>query len=478
MNLRCNKKTIFVFLFFFGRLSSAFTTFFGHQDPRQGGDALQFQCKSHQLQNMAIGVLLGFLIVASSPDTVLATGFGPSGATMSPPREMAVGKQRKPPKTEESPPHVERKLIFGRSLNDKDASLKELSAQLDQMSEALEWIEQAQEKESLAAKLEKEKEFKRERFMDLLEAQPYWFDYTAAFIGSVVSTSIMHPLDTIKTRLQTRTQKKRNSEDEDSTSGLTQNLYQGLSGNILKEGPSSALSLSVYEVVKVALLRSTLRSGFQVYLLAGAAGELMGSIIQAPAEVVKSLLQANKAQTPAEALCLIKPRKVFLAWSAAIWRDIPFSAIQLAVFEVAKAYILNNPDLFLGVDSTTLTSEALIGAFAGGCGALLTNPTDVITARIITQEENLPLQESNKDSDKQERLLVTVEKDQRAHEHELSTCLGVVGMTKQIFNEGGMAAFFVGWYARVMYWSPAISIFLTTYCSIRHAGIKYDLFGP
>lgn len=54
--------------------------------------------------------------------------------------------------------------------------------------------------------------------------------------------------------------------------------------------------------------------------------------------------------------------------------------------------------------------------------------------------------------------------------------MGVVGMAKLIYNEGGMGAFFAGWPARIGYWSPAISIFLTTYCSIRRARIEYDWF--
>ena len=55
-----------------------------------------------------------------------------------------------------------------------------------------------------------------------------------------------------------------------------------------------------------------------------------------------------------------------------------------AIFELTKTYILNNPDV--DFDSSTLLAEAIIGAFAGGWGALLTAPFDVITTRIITQD--------------------------------------------------------------------------------------------
>jgi len=40
----------------------------------------------------------------------------------------------------------------------------------------------------------------RSAMLGALQAQPDWFNYVAAFAGSVVSTLIMHPLDTLKTR--------------------------------------------------------------------------------------------------------------------------------------------------------------------------------------------------------------------------------------------------------------------------------------
>jgi hypothetical protein len=46
-----------------------------------------------------------------------------------------------------------------------------------------------------------------------------------------------------------------------------------------------------------------------------------------------------------------------------------------------------------------------------------------------------------------------------------------VEMTREIWREGGAGAFFNGSRERVLYWAPAIGIFLTAYCRIRHAFI-------
>lgn len=42
---------------------------------------------------------------------------------------------------------------------------------------------------------------KRQKILDDLDAQPPWISYGAAASASAVSTSIMHPLDTLKVRL-------------------------------------------------------------------------------------------------------------------------------------------------------------------------------------------------------------------------------------------------------------------------------------
>ncbi|OEU12839.1 mitochondrial carrier [Fragilariopsis cylindrus CCMP1102] len=365
----------------------------------------------------------------------------------------------------------------------------------------------------------------QELMLTKLQNQPYWFNYIAAFVGSAISTLIMHPIDTIKTRLQIAVSNITSTaatavleqprvvvyeEDEMATTmvssatatttmkevvatpatahsakttaltststtsttetndggGLYDDLYEGLTGNLWKEVPPSAVYLGVYETVKYALAPKVAPIYLLfVYLIAGAAGETVGSVIRAPAEAVKSLVQ-SKAKNNAWEACqsvLGTPEgraNVVRAWSSSITRDVPFGAIQLAVFEVIKAYILNNPDIEF--DSSTLLSEAIIGAFAGGLGSFLTNPTDVITTRIITQDVT---------------TTPTYDDDGvMIDDGENNAPLDVFEMGRKIYNEEGFDAFFTGWTARVGYWAPAISIFLTCYCSVRQAGITYDLF--
>jgi solute carrier family 25 S-adenosylmethionine transporter 26 len=112
-------------------------------------------------------------------------------------------------------------------------------------------------------------------------------------------------------------------------------------------------------------------------------------------------------------------------------------AIQIALFEGLKAYLAAAPDV--DFDVNTLQAEALIGGLGGLVGALATVPTDVLTTRIITQTDDPPV--------------------------------GPRVMLKRILDEDGPSALFSGAAARGLYWTPAIGIFLSLYCSLRQAAL-------
>ena len=228
-------------------------------------------------------------------------------------------------------------------------------------------------------------------------------------------------------------------------------LYRGLSGNIVKEAPSSALYLGVYEVVKTFLLATPLgaANALAVYLVAGGVGEFCGSIIRAPAEALKTMTQSGIAEDFGDALGQLandskRRDTVIFAWTASLFRDVPMGAIQIAIFETLKTFILQSPDI--DIDVNTLQSEALIGGLGGLIGAFLTTPTDVLTTRIITDESG-----------------------------ELEG-INVLDLGLQVYREGGLGALFEGSAQRMAYWAPAIGIFLACYCSLRQYTAVNDLF--
>ena len=221
-------------------------------------------------------------------------------------------------------------------------------------------------------------------------------------------------------------------------------LYDGLLPNIVKEGPPLAMYLGIYEYLKAILLATDLRdSPVACYLIAGAVGELIGSVLRVPAEAVKSTQQSKEDISLSEAMSLnfgtAEGRaNCVAAWTVAVTRDVPFGAIQIALFEALKIYLSGVADP--PFDGDSFVGEAILGAFGGGVGAFISAPMDIVVVRLIKQ--------------------------QAAGEAEK---LGAVGMAKLVYEEGGAAAFFRGSGERVLYWAPAIGIFLTAYCRIRHA---------
>ena len=74
-------------------------------------------------------------------------------------------------------------------------------------------------------------------------------------------------------------------------------LYDGVLANILKEAPASALYLGVYEWARAIFLQTEIGSNtLLVYLLAGATGEVVASLIRAPSEGIKTRIQVTRVR--------------------------------------------------------------------------------------------------------------------------------------------------------------------------------------
>ena len=368
-----------------------------------------------------------------------------------------------------------------------------------------------------------EKLLRRKVVEGKLQAQSQWVVYGAALGASVLSTVVMHPVDTVKVRKQAAktttttttthtgrrpTRSKDQPEESEVTTVTTvtktpvptgvgvemqmemkaerrenldaslsarpsaavhpsaptvpvdifaplgvpmtpagiASLYDGLLADVVKEGPPLALYLGIYEALKTAFLSTDLQSSpVTCYLLAGAFGELAGSVLRVPAEAVKSTQQSDASLTLRDALevnvATAEGRaNCVVAWRAAVTRDVPFGAAQIAIFEglkVTLAGISGSP-----LDGDSFLGEAILGAVGGGVGALISAPADVVVTRLIKQQSAAKAGE---------------------------TRLSATEMAARIRREGGLAAFFTGAGERVLYWAPAVGIFLTAYCRIRHA---------
>jgi len=244
-------------------------------------------------------------------------------------------------------------------------------------------------------------------------------------------------------------------------------LYDGLGPNLAKEGIPLTLYLGVYETVKLFLLGNTAYFNEHIilcYLVAGGCGELVASVIRVPAEAVKSRTQTG-ATIPEAIQSNFKSARgrenIFKTWTVAVVRDIPFGAIQIALFESLKLVLTSQEHA--PFDPNSLLGEAILGACGGIAGSLTVTPLDVTVTRLIQQMESADaaLDSILLSQEEGEALTPAMERNNNVD--------GPFEMVQKIYAEGGAGAFWSGARERVLYWGPAVAIFLSAYCRIRQS---------
>jgi hypothetical protein len=177
--------------------------------------------------------------------------------------------------------------------------------------------------------------------------------------------------------------------------------FAGLSATLAQSPPSTAVYFLTYEYAKAAGLAATGGANADaVYFAAGAASELFASLVFVPLEVVKSRLQLG--ENPARATGGVLPAtsnfpsiRAALAgiyaergmagltagWKAGFVQDVAYSATQFLVYENMRAWF----EARSGKRATT-EETLLCGCVAGGVGAAITNPLDVVTSRLMVQD--------------------------------------------------------------------------------------------
>lgn len=212
----------------------------------------------------------------------------------------------------------------------------------------------------------------------------------AAFAASGLSTAALHPLDTVKTRLQAGDVGS-NPLLGDPSRSVVRGLYRGVSMNVLKEAPDAAVFLTVSESLSHNL---PLQSSFfashitLTLLLSGAIGDAAGSILRLPAEVLCKRQQTSTSSVGwMEHLADTSPESWMTAWSAVLYRDVPNGALQIATFHTCRQWFGQTGEAVFSVAPDSL-SDCIAGLLAGACAAALTTPLDVLVTRTATADHS------------------------------------------------------------------------------------------
>ncbi|CAL8126762.1 unnamed protein product [Orchesella dallaii] len=194
--------------------------------------------------------------------------------------------------------------------------------------------------------------------------------------GSAAGTAvdmILFPLDTIKTRLQ--------SKSGFWKSGGFSGIYRGIGPAFVGSAPNAAVFFCTYDTSKRLMEQSFKITGNSgVHMAAASLGEVIACVVRVPVEIVKQRQQTSKRSALSIMSNTLKMegfRGFYRGYFSTIFREIPFSVIQFPLWEGFKSQIVKTKG------SCSPLQSSICGAFAGGIAACLTTPLDVAKTRIM-----------------------------------------------------------------------------------------------
>jgi Ca2+-binding EF-hand superfamily protein len=210
----------------------------------------------------------------------------------------------------------------------------------------------------------------------------------ASSVISGVSTLALHPLDTLKTRLQASSGGSILSVFRSVGEIGRRGLYRGVIPATAGAASSQGFRVGVFEAMKLGtkvLVPSI--PDLQVQTIASGMGSLIGTVVRIPCEVLKQRLQAGQYPGVWTAISTVMkkdgPRGLFRGSTATLSREIPFYVIGMVAYEQFKKAALAHSREKRGRDLEAWETIAL-GALSGAVAAFLTTPFDVLKTRLMT----------------------------------------------------------------------------------------------
>eukprot|EP01135_Chromosphaera_perkinsii_P010056 Nk52_evm1s2001 gene=Nk52_evmTU1s2001 len=282
----------------------------------------------------------------------------------------------------------------------------------------------------------------------------FYKHFLSGAIGLSTSFAIMHPLDTLKTKIQSATTTTASSSSPlrrlVSTASGSGTVFRdfitlfskGFGSSVIGAAPQGGMRLGTYEFTKRSIHGHVPLAATSA--LAAVAGDIASSLVKIPREVVTQRLQTDMYTSTSHAVRNIFREEGIRGFytgsvSTAI-RDMPFMVILFVTYDQLKAYSVEGARFTAAGHSLESIyqiklkgGEAMAyGGLAGALAGWLTAPFDMIKTRIMTH-----------------------------------TCVETrptfVSAARQLYGENGYRSFFVGAVPRSCWWFCVCSIFFQTY---------------
>ena len=276
----------------------------------------------------------------------------------------------------------------------------------------------------------------------------------AGSVATMVADMSMHPMDCIKT-LQQSNEGVGLSLVQAAHVIYTQlggvpGFYKGFFSYAVCDATAGALKFSTYEVLK-RQVKSMLPSEEQTTVLNGvlflcaAIAFAASSIIAVPGELLKQQLQMGHYKNIFDAISSIWESHgfegYFLGYSGVFMRDIPYTALELGMYDLIKSlYMSRQADTSKPLKST---DEIMAAAITGGISGYITTPLDTVKTKMV-----------------------------------VDSCDylggGFLDTLTATIHEQGFAAVFAGGTARVAWLVPLTAIYLPTYDYLKRRWTSTD----
>ncbi|XP_065858662.1 S-adenosylmethionine carrier 1, chloroplastic/mitochondrial [Euphorbia lathyris] len=253
-----------------------------------------------------------------------------------------------------------------------------------------------------------------------------WREFLWGGIAGAFGEGMMHPVDTIKTRIQSQAIFS-GSQSQKSIRQMVRAVWaaDGMRGFYRGIGPGVTGSLAT-GATYFGFIESTKKwieeshpnlGGHWAHFIAGGIGDTLGSFVYVPCEVIKQRMQVQGTITSwteatmkanvhvnsgkqmygyysgmfQAAKSILKeqgPRGLYAGYWSTLARDVPYAGLMVMFYEGLKDLTEYGkkkwiPNLNY---STNSTLEGLVlGGLAGGFSAYLTTPLDVIKTRLQVQ---------------------------------------------------------------------------------------------
>ncbi|KAK1421252.1 hypothetical protein QVD17_23442 [Tagetes erecta] len=212
----------------------------------------------------------------------------------------------------------------------------------------------------------------------------------AGGLACALSTSVMHPIDTIKTRVQASTLSFPEMIAKLPEVGF-RGVYRGSIPAIIGQFSSHGLRTGIFEASKIVLINvAPTLPDLQVQSVASFCSTVLGTAVRIPCEVLKQRLQAGIFNNVGEAIiCTWQQdglKGFFRGTGATLCREVPFYVAGMGLYGESKKVVQQ----VLGRGLEPWETIA-VGAISGGLAAVTTTPFDVMKTRMMTAPQGRPV---------------------------------------------------------------------------------------